>query len=41
MSLICKNCEMLTEPFSNWHCEFCGEDVRKTKEDKEEIITPV
>jgi len=29
--MICKNCGMLTKPFNDGTCEFCGEHVLKPK----------
>lgn len=34
MSLICENCGMLTQPFKDGTCEFCGESVIKSIEQK-------
>lgn len=31
--MICPHCGLYMKPFSDWSCEFCGEDVRKPKED--------
>lgn len=30
--MICENCGMLTKPFKDGTCEFCGKPVIKTEE---------